>query len=201
MRGALPRAMCGLWRGVGAVAMALATASAAGEPVRYRLDPMHSFVSFELLHFGTSTIRGRIGPVNGEVELDRTQRRGRVQLTLEMASASTGVPVLDARLKEPDMLAVREHPQAWFVADRFEFDDAGRVGGVRGELTLRGTSMALGLKALRFNCYTSPLLRVEVCGGDFEGSLVRSAAGITHSLPFVSDTVRLLVQVEAVRGE
>jgi polyisoprenoid-binding protein YceI len=108
--------------------------------------------------------------------------------------------VLDARMKEPDMLAVREHPQAWFVADRFEFDSAGSASGLRGELTLRGTSLPLQLKAQRFNCYTSPLLKVEMCGGDFEGSLVRSAAGITHSLPLVSDTVRLLVQVEAVRG-
>lgn len=182
-----------------ALGLAWGTAGAIAEPVRYRLDPTHSFVSFELLHFATSTIRGRIGPVSGEVELDRPQRRGRVQITLEMASASTGVPVLDARLKEPDLLAVREHPQAWFVADRFDFDETGRVSGVRGELTFRGTSQLLALRALRFNCYTSPLLRVEVCGGDFEGNLVRSAAGITHSLPFVSDTVRLLVQVEALR--
>lgn len=188
-------------RHAAAAMLALAAAGAVAQPVRYQLDPTHSFVGFELLHFGTSTIRGRIGPVSGEVELDRAQRRGRVQIALEMASASTGVPVLDVRMKEPDMLAVREHPQAWFVAERFEFDAEGRVTGVRGELTLRGTSLPLQLKALRFNCYTSPLLRVEVCGGDFEGSLVRSTAGITHSLPFVSDTVRLLVQVEAVRRD
>ncbi len=182
----------------GAVALA-AAAAAQAEPVRYRFDPTHTFVTFEVLHFGTSTLRGRFGPLQGDATLDRAQRSGRVQVTIDTASVNTGVPVLDARLKEPDMLAVQAHPQAWLVADRIEFDDAGRVTGLRGELTLRGTSHALELKALRFNCYTSPLLRVEVCGGDFEGRFVRSAAGITHSLPFVSDTVRLLVQVEAVR--
>jgi hypothetical protein len=35
-------------------------------------------------------------------------------------------------------------------------------------------------------------------GGDVEGELVRSTFGITHSLPFVADKVRLLVQVEAI---
>ncbi len=183
-----------------AVAAVLAAAlTAHAEPVRYRFDPTHTFVTFELLHFGTSTLRGRFGPLQGDVTIDRAQRSGRLQVVIDTATASTGVSMLDARLKEGDMLAVKEHPQAFFVADRFEFDDAGRVSALRGEFTLRGTSLALELKALRFNCYTSPLLRVEVCGGDFEGRFTRSAAGITHSLPFVSDTVRLLVQVEAVR--
>ena len=172
---------------------------AQAEPARYRLDPTHTFVHFELSHFGTSTIRGRLGPLNGEVEIDRSARRGRVQVEIDTSLASTGVSVLDARLREPDMLSVQAHPLAYWVAERIEIDDAGRVKSLRGEFTLRGVSLPLTLTAVRFNCYTSPLLRREVCGGDFEGQLSRGALGITHSLPFVSDTVRLLVQVEAIR--
>ena len=173
--------------------------AAQAEPVLYRFDPTHTFVNFELLHFGTSTIRGRFGPLNGEVTLDRVARQGRVQVEIDTAQVSTGVAVLDARLKESDMLAVQSHPRAYLVAERMEFDEAGRVKALRGEFTLRGVSVGLTLTALRFNCYTSPLLRREVCGGDFEGQFSRGAVGITHSLPFVSDTVRLLVQVEAIR--
>ena len=182
----------------GFVLLALAGA-ASGEPVRYRFDPTHTLVHFELLHFDTSTIRGRFGPLAGEVTLDRAARKGRVQVEIDTAQVSTGVAVLDARLKEGDMLSVASHPRAYLVAERVEFDDAGRVSGLRGEFTLRGVSLPLTLTALRFNCYTSPLFRREVCGGDFEGRFNRSMVGITHSLPFVSDSVRLLVQVEAVR--
>jgi polyisoprenoid-binding protein YceI len=184
--------------GCGLVLCALAGAAQA-EPVLYRFDPTHTFVNFELLHFGTSTIRGRFGPLNGEAMFDRAARQGRVQVEIDTALVSTGVAVLDARLKESDMLAVQSHPRAYLVAERLEFDDAGRVKTLRGELTLRGVSVGLTLTALRFNCYTSPLLRREVCGGDFEGQISRGAVGITHSLPFVADTVRLLVQVEAIR--
>ncbi|HEY6512786.1 MAG TPA: YceI family protein [Burkholderiaceae bacterium] len=173
--------------------------AAQGEPAVYRFDPTHTFVNFELLHFGTSTIRGRFGPLNGDATMDRAARQGRVQVEIDTAQVSTGIAVLDARLKESDMLAVQSHPRAYLVAERMEFDDAGRVKALRGEFTLRGVSVGLTLTALRFNCYTSPLLRREVCGGDFEGQFNRSAVGITHSLPFVSDTVRLLVQVEAIR--
>ncbi|HEX6720949.1 MAG TPA: YceI family protein [Burkholderiaceae bacterium] len=174
-------------------------ATASAEPVRYRFDPTHTFAHFELSHFGTSMIRGRIGPLQGEVQIDRSARSGRVQVEIDMALTSTGVPVLDARLREGDMLSTQVHPKAYLVAERFDFDDTGRVKALRGEFTLRGVSLPLELKAVRFNCYTSPLFRREVCGGDFEGQFNRSAVGITHSLPFVSDTVRLLVQVEAIR--
>jgi polyisoprenoid-binding protein YceI len=184
--------------GCGLMLCAVASAAQA-EPVFYRFDPTHTFVNFELLHFGTSTIRGRFGPLSGEATLDRAARQGRVQVEIDTAQVSTGVAVLDARLKESDMLAVLSHPRAYLVAERLEFDDAGRVKALRGEFTLRGVSVGLTLTALRFNCYTSPLLGREVCGGDFEGQFSRGAVGITHSLPFVADTVRLLVQVEAIR--
>ena len=185
----------------GCLALCALAGFARAEPVRYRFDPTHTFVSFELLHFGTSTLRGRFGPLNGEAELDRAARKGRVQVEIDTSQVSTGVAVLDARLKEGDMLAVQSHPRAYLVAERLEFDDAGRVKGLRGEFTLRGVSVGLTLTALRFNCYTSPLIRREVCGGDFEGQFNRSAVGITHSLPFVADTVRLLVQVEGIRDD
>ncbi len=179
-------------------ASAAATGSARAAPQTYQLDPTHSFVTWEVLHFGTSTIRGRLGPLNGQVTLDREARQGRVQTVIELAQQSTGLPVLDARLKEADMLDLQAHPQAFFVAERFEFDAQGQVSAVRGEFTLRGQGQPLTLTAQRFRCYTSPLFRREVCGGDFEGEFKRSAYGITHSLPFVADAVRLKLQVEAI---
>lgn len=178
----------------------LALAGAAGaQPVAYRLDPSHSFVTFELLHFDTATIRGRFGPLDGEVQLDRSARQGRVQVVVPTAAVSTGVATLDARLRQDDFLAVAAHPQAFFVAERFEFGADGAVRALTGEFTLRGNSQPLRLQAQRFRCYTSPLLQREVCGGDFEAEFKRSAFGIVHSLPFVADTVRLKIQVEAIR--
>ena len=185
----------------GALLAALAgvPARARAEPVAYSLDPSHSVASFELLHFDTSTLRGRFGPLSGDITLDREARRGRVQVVIDTAAVSTGLGVLDARIKQDDMLAVALHPQAYFVAERFEFDARGGVAAVTGEFTLRGISQPLRLVARRFRCYLNPLFRREVCGGDFEAEISRSSFGISHSLPFVSDGVRLKVAVEAIR--
>ena len=118
---------------------------------------------------------------------------------MDTATANTGLGVLDARIKQDDMLAVAQHPQAFFVAERFEFDAQGSVAAVTGEFTLRGSSQPLRLVARRFRCYLNPLFRREVCGGDFEAEFSRSGFSIIHSLPFVSDGVRLKISVEAIR--
>lgn len=185
--------------------MALALALVTGAPtsraqtVPFQLDRTHTFVTFEVLHFDTATIRGRFGPLDGQAEIDTAARRGRVQVAIDVSQVSTGLPVLDALLKRADLLDTESQPRAYFVGESFEFDSQGRVTVVSGEFTLRGTSRGLALRAQRWRCYLNPLLRREVCGGDFVGEFKRSDFGITHSLPFVSDTVRLLVQVEGIR--
>ena len=192
--------MRGMLRSVCIAALAATAALAArAEPVSYRLDPTHSFVHFEVLHFGTSTLHGRFGPIDGEVMLDRDAGTGRVGLTIDTAHVSTGTPLLDDRLRQKDLLATTDYPVAYFVAERFVFGPDRKLREVRGEFTMRGVSQPLSLFAHRFDCYTSPLIRREVCGGDFEAQFDRSSIGATYGLPFVSDRVKLIIEVEAVR--
>lgn len=162
----------------------------------YELDPRHSFVHFEVLHFGTSTSRGRFGPVQGQVTLDRANGRGAVSLRIPTASVDTGLPIFDARLREPDLLAVAEYPEAFFVAQRFRFN-GDQLAEMRGEFTLRGTGQPLSLVARQFACRQDG--PTEVCGGDFDGEFLRSSVGATFGLPFVADRVKLVVQVEGRR--
>ena len=173
-------------------------ASARAEPVTYRIDPAATHVHFEVLHFGTSTARGRFDGVAGNVVLDRAARSGDVSIEVDTASVNTGLAPFDSVLRRGDMLATQAHPKAWFVARRLAFD-GDRLASVSGEFTLRGTSRPLTLRALTFGCRLHPTLQREVCGGDFEAELLQSDFGLTYALPFVSDRVRLLIQVEAIR--
>lgn len=179
---------------------ALATTAAQAEPRSYTLDATHSWVQFEVLHFNTSTIRGRIGPVEGSVLLDPEAGRGEVRLAVSTASVSTGIRVFDARLRQDDLLASTAYPEAYFVATRFTFSE-GRLAHLRGEFTWRGVSQPLQLNALRFGCRRDEGQGppAEVCGGDFEGEVLRSDHGATFGLPLVGNRVRLLVQVEGRR--
>ena len=181
-----------------ALAAAAGPAAAAAEPVRYRLDPDQTFVWFEVMHFGTSTLRGRMGPVQGDVLLDRAAGTGELGLRIATRTLDTGLRILDRRMAQPDLLDTEQSPEAYFVARRFRFE-GDQLAEVRGEFTVRGTGIPLSLKALHFACRQDADRGAQVCGGDFEGRFRRSEFGITFGLPFVGDEVRLLVQVEGVR--
>jgi polyisoprenoid-binding protein YceI len=182
--------------------LATLMAPAQAAPATYTLDPAHSWVQFELMHFGTSTIRGRIGPVQGSVTLDAAASTGDIGLRVPTATLSTGVRVFDARIRQSDLLDTEAQPEAYFVASRLRFE-AGLLAEVRGEFTLKGVSQPLTLRAVRYSC-RKPMPQdgegiTEVCGGDFEAEFKRSEFGITFGLPFVGDLVRLKIQVEGRR--
>ena len=173
--------------------------SAQAQVATYTIDPSHTFVNFEISHFGASFNRGRWDKKEGTVQFDRAAKTGRVDITIDMTSISSGVPPFDAHLKGKDFFNAAEFPTARFVGDKFVFS-GDKVTAVEGTLTLLGKSQPVTLKANQFNCYMSPIFKREVCGGDFEATLQRSQWGINYGMPTVApDNVRLLVQVEAIR--
>ncbi len=183
------------------LATALLAAAGFTQANTYSVDPTHTFVTFEASHFGTSTLRGRFDRKEGSVTFDRAGKTGKAEITIDLASVSTGVAPLDAQLKGRDFFNAAETPTARFVADRFAFS-GDKVSEVAGSLTLLGKTLPVTLKATRFDCYANPLFRREVCGGDFETTITRSQWGMAYGLGFgLPDSIRLLVQVEAVKQQ
>ena len=173
--------------------------TAQAEVATYTIDPTHTFVNFEISHFGTSFNRGRWDRKEGTLQFDRAAKIGRVDITIDMTSINTGVAPFDAHLKGKDFFKAAEFPTARFVGEKFVFV-GDKVSAVEGTLTMLGKSQPVTLKANQFNCYMNPIFKREVCGGDFEATLQRSQWGINYGMPVVApDNVRLLVQVEAIR--
>ena len=176
--------------------VALATAPLHAQPVVYDLDPDHCFVTFEFMLVGTSTSRARLGPVRGAVTLDRAKGEGDIGIRIATASVDTGLPFFNSRLRQADLLASSEYPEAFFVARRLRFE-GNKLAEVRGEFTFRGVSQPLSLVATQFNCRQDA--QGEICGGDFEAEVLRSSFGADFGLPLVGDRVKLLIQVEGRR--
>ncbi len=182
-----------------ATAMLAAATLAHAEVNTYAIDPTHTFVTFEAKHFGTSTLRGRFDKKEGSVTIDRVAKTGKADITFDVGSISTGVGPLDGHLKSKDFFNVAENPTAKFVGDKFTFDGA-KVAAVAGSLTMLGKSMPVTLNATHFNCYDHPMLKREVCGGDFEATIQRSQWGMDYGVKMgLPDNIRLLVQIEAAK--
>ncbi|MFO1214413.1 MAG: YceI family protein [Burkholderiaceae bacterium] len=181
-----------------AAALGLAL-NAQAEIATYHVDPTHTFVYYEVGHFGTSTNRGRFDRKEGTVQLDRARKSGKVDISFDPSAISTGVAMLDKHLQSADFFDTAKYPSARFVGDKFSFD-GDKVTQVAGQLTLRDKTLPVVLKAKRFNCYTNPMLRRETCGGDFEATIQRSQWGMGYGVDAgIPDEVRLLVQVEAIK--
>ncbi len=182
-----------------AAAAILSTGLVHAEPAAYAIDPSHTFATFEISHFGASVNRGRFDKKEGTVQFDRAGRSGKVDVSFDAASVNTGTPAFDKHLKSADIFNAERHPTMRFVSDKFVFD-GDKVSAVEGQLTLLGKTQPLTLKANQFNCYQSPMLKREVCGGDFVGTIDRTAFGLNYGVQYGFDkNVRVIVQVEAVK--
>ena len=180
----------------------VAAALLAGAPVHaatYEIDATHTFANFEITHFATSTTRGRFDKKEGTLQFDRVAKTGKIDITIYTGSINTGIPVFDKFLTGFSLFDSAAFPTAKFVADKFNFN-GDKVTDVSGSFTLLGKTNPVTLKATNFNCYSHPLLKREVCGGDFEATIDRSQYGMNYGLIFgFSKEVRLVVQVEAIK--
>jgi len=172
--------------------------TASAESATYAVDPTHTFVTWEVKHFGTSTSHGRFDKKSGTITLDKAAKTGKVELSIDMTSMNTGVAQFDKHLSGDDFFSAEKFPEAKFIGSTFTFD-GDKVASIAGTLTLRGKANPVVLKATSYGCYQSPYLKREVCGGDFETTIARSQYDINYGLPGIPDSVRLLIQVEAIK--
>ena len=113
----------------------LSAGAAQAESATYAIDPSHTFVTFEIGHMGTSTNRGRFDKKEGTVQFDRAGKSGKVNLTIDASSISTGTPALEKHLQSADFFNVEKFPTITFSADKFVFT-GDKVSEVVGNLTL-----------------------------------------------------------------
>ena len=182
-----------------AALLALSAGVAQAETAAYGIDPTHTFVTFEIGHFGTTTNRGRFDKKDGVVQFDRAGKSGKVDITIDVTSINSGTPAFDKHLQSADLFDAAKYPTIKFVSDKFSFN-GDKVAEVAGNLTLLGKTLPVTLKANQFNCYQSPMIKREVCGGDFETTIDRTQFGMNYGVDWgFPKSVRLVAQIEAIK--
>ena len=175
------------------------SAAAQAESSTYAIEPSHTFATFEIGHFGTSTNRGRFNKTTGTVTVDKAAKTGSLDVTVDTTSLDTGTAAFTKHISSDEILNVAANPTAHLVANKFVFN-GDKVAEIDGQLTLNGKTNPIVLKAQNYNCYQSPMIKREVCGGDFDATIVRSQYGVSYGLNYgFPDNVHLVIQVEAVK--
>ncbi|BEU95978.1 YceI family protein [Acidovorax sp. DW039] len=182
-----------------AAVAALFAGAAQAQSANYAIDPTHTFVTFEISHFGAAVNRARFDKKEGTVQFDRAGKTGKVEIAFDATSVNSGTPAFDKHLQSADLFNAATYPTIKFVSDKFTFQ-GDNVSEVTGQLTLLGKTAPITLKANQFNCYQSPMLKREVCGGDFEATIDRTQWGLNYGVDWgFPKNVRLIVQIEAVK--
>ena len=182
---------------------ALAASSTLGAGIAfaadtYKIDPNHTYPSFEADHMGISVWRGKFNKTEGSVTLDRAAKTGSIDIVIDTTSIDFGHEGMNAHAKKADIFDVAQFPTATFKAKSIKF--TGDVPtSADGELTLHGVTKPLTLTINRFKCIEHPRLKREVCGADASAQFKRSDFGINFGLPAFSPEVKLAIQVEAVK--
>jgi len=183
--------------------LALAASSTLGAGIAfaadtYKIDPSHTYPSFEADHMGISVWRGKFKKTEGTVTLDRQKKTGTIDITVFTDSIDFGHDGMNAHAKKDDIFDVAKFPTATFKAKSIKF--TGDVPtSAEGEFTLHGVTKPLTLTINKFKCIEHPMNKREVCGADVSGTFQRSDFGITKGLPAFSPEVKLAIQVEAVK--
>jgi polyisoprenoid-binding protein YceI len=117
-----------------------------GQPVTWKIDPVHSSVTFAVKHMMVATVRGSMTIADGEIEWDPDGSTDvAVRVRLDASSINTGMPVRDDHLRSPDFLDAASHPHLEFRATGVERlgEDRARLAG---ELTMRGVTRPVTLE-------------------------------------------------------
>lgn len=179
-------------------ALAALGTSAAFAANTYKIDPNHTYPSFEADHMGISVWRGKFNKSEGTIVLDPAAKAGALDIVVDINSIDFGHDKMNEHAKKEDIFDAAKFPTATFKSTKVNF--TGDVPtSVDGELTLRGVTKPLTLTINKFKCIVHPMHKREVCGADVTGQFQRSDFGINAGLPRFSPEVKLAIQVEAVK--
>ncbi|MGB5853126.1 MAG: YceI family protein [Rhodanobacter sp.] len=181
------------------VLLLAASGSAVAAAVTYRIDPAHTYPSFEADHLGGLSVwRGKFNHSRGTITLDKLAGSGTVDVTVDMRSADFGQDALNQSAQGKELFESDKYPTAHYTGKLARFVD-GAPTEVVGTLTLHGATRPLTLKIDSFKCMPHPVLKREVCGADALATFRRDAFGIEAGKDYgFGMDVTLRIQVEAI---
>lgn len=179
----------------------LVCGTAQAAPVRYQMDPAHTYPSFEADHMGgVSVWRGKFNHTQGTLLLDRAAQSGSVEVSVAIDSVDFGLDVMNEKATSAEFFDAAKYPQATYKGRLADFVD-GKPTHVVGALTLHGVSKPLTLNIDSFKCIAHPLYpQRELCGADALASFQRDDFGLSAGKDYGFDmTVTLRIQMEALQ--
>ncbi|MFO1201641.1 MAG: YceI family protein [Tabrizicola sp.] len=159
--------------------------------VAYKMNPAESTVAFET-DFGPDKITGSIPLEKADLKLDFANVTNcSVDVALDVTGAQASFPFAAQALKGPKVLAAKDHPRMTFESTSVK--GAGEAAEVTGNLTIRGVTKPVTLKAQLFRPQGSNATDLDHLTVKLTGRVNRSDFGATGWADMVGDEVRIII--------
>lgn len=175
----------------------------------YEIDKEHSEVRFTWDHVGMSRQGGRFRDVSGTLNFDPvTPGNSSVDVRIKVASISTGVSKLDEHLvRSGEFFDVQAFPSITFRSTSVA-PTAGRTAQVTGNLAMNGVTKPVILNVKWNFSGAHPLgsinpvyKEIYVSGFSATATILRSDWGLSRTVPFISDELRITIETEFHRKQ
>ena len=196
-----------MWAGAAALIAALALAIAPARADIYDLDPEHTEVRFSWDHLGLSRQSGRFTDLKGVVNFNASNpATSTVEVTIPLQGIQTGVKKLDEHLlTSREFFNPDTHPNITFKSVSVT-PTGQRTAEVTGELSINGIARPVVLDVIWNFSGEHPLSSINptyagvyASGFSAKTQIRRSDWGLTRTIPFVSDEIRITIETEMYR--
>lgn len=162
----------------------------------FKIDPAHSFVSFEISHLGFSMLQGRFNKMEGQFTYDAAKpAASTIEVKVETGSVDSNYGERDKHLRDK-YLFTDKFPTATFKSTKFV--ENGGKATLEGDLTLHGVTKPVTVAVEFIGAGDDPW------GGYRRGyvgttTIKRSDFGYTEPLGPKADAVNLKFVIEGIR--
>ena len=111
----------------------------------WKIDPVHSEVTFKVKHMVIATVTGQFRQFDGTIEASKPDfSDARIQFEADVTSISTNNDQRDGHLKSSDFFDAANYPKLTFVSKSFARQNDGSYK-LTGDMTMRGVTREVTL--------------------------------------------------------
>ena len=175
----------------------LFTALAAFAQVEtYKIDPVHSGVSFGVRHFFTK-VPGSFSKFSGTLTVDRSNlEHSSTEASIEVASVDTKSAKRDGHLASGDFFLTAKFPTITFKSNSWK-KTGENTFDVTGDLTIKDITKSVVLKVTSLG-FGPGMGGAQLSGWEGHTTVNRKDFGITYGEGMVGMDVEVTINIEAV---
>ena len=167
----------------------------------WKVDPMHSKLTFSVTHLGISDVAGLFKTFDVTAVTNQPDFSDAVfELSVDVASINTEVQMRDDHLKSADFFEVAKYPKMTFKSSSVKKISENKYQ-LTGDLTLHGITKPVTMDLWYRGTIDNPQSKAPTSGFQLTGILKRSDFNIGSKFPapMISDEVQIKADGEFIK--